>query len=78
MATAANESYDLAEEWVREQINAHADLVVKAGEEITVAGLNECDCVPVSITCPGGWWQLCGVNRHLRGLDATYRWLAKR
>jgi hypothetical protein len=59
-----NESYHLAEEWVRSQIDdALHDEPVMDGSEIEAAELHQCDCVPVDLRdSRGRRWRLKSVG----------------
>ena len=76
-----NESYDLAEAWVLEQINDELhDEVITDGTTIDATDLHQCDCVPVDLKdSQGRLWQLVAVKwggtffPSSGNLAATYR-----
>ena len=79
------DSYDLAEQYVREQMDVDSNLygACKRGDKIEIEHLEQCDCVPVQVKMPNGsLWILHSVSREHgsflacdnpdRGLVATY------
>ena len=72
---SSNESYDLAEKWVVEQIDDELrDERVPEGTEIDAGDLQECDCIPTGVKdCRGRRWVLVAVRSDRHGLGATYR-----
>ena len=56
--SSENESYELACEWVAEQIDDELrDEVTLAGTTILVGDMQSCDCIPLSVTdCRGRLW----------------------
>lgn len=83
-STVEESSLSLAEGWVRENLQREThEQGLKAGDEIEVAGLDQCDCVPldVSFDCGSrvGNWRLSSVReRGIRKVSATYKWEPKR
>jgi hypothetical protein len=79
-----NPSYDLAVWHVTQELNRQVGDALRDGEllegspgvsMVTVAGMNDCDCIPVSVTDFGGRvWRLHRARRNTLTLDllATY------
>ena len=72
-----NDSYDLAAEFVVEQINDQLnDEHVLEGTEVDVADLQDCDCIPINVRDQRGRaWDISGVQcaKYSRDIDATYK-----
>ncbi len=78
--TTTETSLSLAEDYVRETIKREVyEQRLNRGEKIEVAGIDQCDCVPVNVAFDEahrrGNWLLEGVRVHGYGkLAATYKW----
>jgi len=66
-----NESYELAEKWVCDQLSLNAEPQI--GDEFDVNDMNKCDCIPVVIYGAISQWDLVGVVVKNRALVATYK-----
>lgn len=71
-----NESHDLAEQWVLEQIDDQfRDEIIPERSTIEVGKLNQCDCIPVVLRDSRGrrWWLVSVQSAGLTDLVATYK-----
>ena len=59
-----NESYDLAEQYVREQIEADVEA---DDDECTVFHLERCDCIPLTVDAIGKRWRFLKAGRRDEG-----------
>ncbi len=76
-------SYNEAEEYVKEKLGKGFLCNREDRCCIEVPGMNECDCIPISIEWDNilavGTWHLTGVvSSGPRRLDATYEFVEKR
>ena len=70
-----NESYELAREWVLEQINREVrGNVIPSGRTIRVGDMQKCDCIPFNVLdCQNRRWSLDAVHRNSNGyIEAEY------
>ena len=72
-----NPSYDLAVEYVVEQIHDQLDDCwddVVSGSLVPIGSMEDCDCIPLSVTdCRGRGWTLNEVRRrHVTHVYAEY------
>ena len=70
-----NESYELAEQAVLEQINDELqNEQLPEGTTVLVGDMQECDCIPTGVTdSRERRWVLESVRAVKYGLEATYR-----
>ncbi len=69
----ADDSYSLAEEFVRAALRrAAVDEPLAVGDEIDVP-VSDVDCVPLSVDCDRDAWRLVGVRLSIRRPIATFR-----
>ena len=77
MATTDNDSFDLAAECVAEQINDElGNESVMEGSTIDVSGLEDCDCIPLTVEdCRQRRWHFVASHMlpYTREIAATYR-----
>ena len=84
--TITEDSLSLASDYIRDKLRKERfEQALKFNDEISVDGLENCDCVPLLIKIENrsspGWWNLVSCERkHISGslsttLQATYRWI---